>query len=363
MTIDERDEAVAAALRGIAVPDHAPGFWDELDAGLRDDPFVPAADGAGTRTLTGELPAVAPLVPDRPSRRAPLLVAAAVLVLLGAVGFVAMAGDGGDDPAEVADQPRDTDGSEAADAPAPAAEDTAQISLPAESPTTTASFDVTAAATGTPEAITASWLDALGQGEVAAAAELTGPRSVAYIESLGPDVTVESFLTESQEGFGAWPDAEDLEVRLTSIGPLDFDGGTLQVVVVSGTYPGDGGGFRIDVFPLVDDGEGFKVEHLAFDPDRDNDPVFTLPAETETGLRSIGPSDEINVFVPAHGTVYCELDAGPPLVDETSVVAGDAFALCAPPEDLTPGEHVLVLVAVADDGTLAHFGGPLTVVA
>ncbi len=33
----ERDDALGAALRGLPVPDHAPGFWDELERRLAED--------------------------------------------------------------------------------------------------------------------------------------------------------------------------------------------------------------------------------------------------------------------------------------------------------------------------------------
>jgi len=152
------------------------------------------------------------------------------------------------------------------------------------------------------------------------------------------------------------------EVTLLPLAPMPFDGGTLQVVVVSGTYPGEGDAeSRVDVFPVVDDGEGFRVEHLAFDPARDNDITFTLPEETEEGLGSMAPTEEVNVFVPAQGTAYLQLDGTEVLTDETSEVAGRPFALFHPEGDLAPGEHVLVLVAVGDDGTVTAFGGSFTV--
>lgn len=372
MTAPERDDVVAAALAGITAPEHRPGFWDDLDGALGGTTVEPAAAETASTTRLGSAPADVPVVVAapirRPDRRAPLLVAAAVLVLIGAVGFVTLAG-GDDDGEEVADQPLVTasggDGTTTPEVGGDAA--TLASSVPPGAVTTFAGS--APASTDSPEGVVAAWLEALGVGEIPAAVALTGPRTTAYIESMGPDVTVEGFLTESQEGLGGWAGADDLEISTVPIGPLDFDGGTLQVVVVHGTFPtevdGVSSGEHTDVFPVVDDGEGFRVEHLAFDPARDNDPVFTVPAETETGLGRIRPGDEINVFVPAQGTVYFQLDGGEVRTDETSAVgeAQEPFALFDPPGDLAPGEHVLVLVAVGDDGTIARFSGSFAVAA
>jgi hypothetical protein len=353
----ERDEAIAQALRDLPVPPHRATFWADLEAGIAtgDGALTDGADGR--RPATGELPAVAPMRERRSNRRTPLLVAAAVLVLLGAVGFVTLGDDGDDD--ELADQSTDTS----------AEADSTEPDEPAVTTVSTAASEDTAASgpvgdDGSPEAVVTSWLDALGSGDVDTAAELTGPRTAAYIESQAPDATLEGFLTESQEGFGAWAGSEDRTVTLLPLEPIEFDGGTLQVVVVSGTHPGEGEpGSRVDVFPVVDDGEGYKVEHLAFDPGRDNDPTFTLPDETEHGLGTMAPGEEVNVFVPAQGTVYLQLDGGEVDEDTTSEVAGRPFALFNPEGDLTPGDHVLVLVAVGDDGTVTAFGGSFTVAA
>lgn len=374
----ERDEVVARALRELPVPEHRPTFWAELEAAVSATSPVEAGSRPATaidegveRLATGELPAVASLADRRASRRTPILVAAAAVLLVVAAGLVTLGGGGDDDggtSTELADQPEGTtadersaevDPSRSTLSPSPG--DTA---LPETLPATT----LATAREGTPEAVVAEWLDDLGGADPASAAALTGPRTTAYVESQGADATIEGFLRESAEGFGAWADVADREVSVLPIGPLEFDGGTLQVVVVSGTYPGEGGdgradAVRIDVFPVVDDGDGFKVEHLAFDPTRDNDPVFTVPAETADGLGEVDPTVEINVFVPAPGSVYFQIDGGDVVADTTSEVAGDDFALFDPPGELTPGAHQLVLVAVGDDGTLSQFSGSFVVAA
>jgi hypothetical protein len=358
---DERDQLVARALHDLPVPDHRPGFWDDLEASVAATVDEPAP-AVSTGPSTGELPAVTALA-DRPSpasstsrRRLPFVFgAAAAVILLVAVGLVLLGGDGDDDATEVAQAP------EVTTTAAPDATTTTTTGATAVTTTTAAPPVMTAA--GEPAEVVATWLDAIGEGDVAAAAALTGPRTAAYIQSQDPAATVESFLTESQEALGAWAGSDDREIATTAIGPLEFDGGTLSVVVVRGTHPDEAGadGPRVDVFPLVDDGEGFKVEHLAFSPAHANDPVFTVPPETGTGLGAVEPDAEINVFVPTPGEVWFSLDGQPAESDTTSIVAEEPFALHDPPGDLEPGPHELVVVALGEDGTISHYGGTFDV--
>jgi hypothetical protein len=174
-------------------------------------------------------------------------------------------------------------------------------------------------------------------------------------------------MAEYEEGYGAWAGSPDLELASVDVGPVDLLGpdAQLTIVTVAGTYPGEGDpAFRIDVLPVVAEGDQLRVEPAAHLDSRPNRLVFTLPSSDETGaLGSMGPSDDINVFVPAEGTVFFQIDGGEPFADATSPVGQNAepFALYNPPQDLAPGSHRLVVVAVGADGTITTFGGTFEV--
>lgn len=377
MTDDRRDEVIAKALRDVPVPEHAPQFWSDLDRSIRasgDGAPAHAATSAAPKSApargeprhrrldTGELPSVTALAPERERRRsgrAPILAAAAgVLVLAGAVAMVLWVGggdgDNGDDLASSPSEPITT-------AAAGQDESRSDIPTPALEPEPTAA----PGEIDSPGETVQAWLDGLGTGDVETSAALTGPRSAHYIESLG--TTVEQFLADSQEGYGAWAGA-DVDVRSTEVGPVDLLGGKLAIVSVSGTYPGEGDPvFRVDVFPVVDEGQGWRVEHLAYDPARENALVFTVPqfsaGRDGQAVGAMNPTDDVNVFVPANGTVFFQFDGGELDTDATSLVGRDPepFALYNPPSDLGAGSHQLVVVAVGDDGTITYFGGVVVV--
>jgi hypothetical protein len=75
----------------------------------------------------------------------------------------------------------------------------------------------------------------------------------------------------------------------------------------------------------------------------------------------MNPDDDINVFLPTTGVVVFQVDGGELATKNTSIVAGDPFALYNPPSDLTPGTHTLVVVAFGDDSTITHFAGTFVV--
>jgi hypothetical protein len=363
-SVDQPDPVVVGALRDLPVPEHRLTFWADLDAALRDaaeEPTTEAAPAAATVPIEGgggsggpttsEVP-VLRHAPPRPSfvrRAAPWLAAVAGLVVVGAAaGFVlASTDDDGDNDfaATTTTQPEDTG--------QPVPETTV-----AAAPTTT----VTTAALGDdPAEVARTFIDALGSGETELALSLLGPRSVAYIESLGGDPL--GFVTEMQEGYGSWAGAPDLEVSSTSAGvvaPLESE---LAIVTVQGTNPGEGDAEdRVDAFPMVREGDQWVVELVAFADGRDNSLRFTLPDSDDAGrLGTMAPDGEINVFVPSPGTVLYQIDGGEVHDDQTADIPAGTFSLHAPPEPLAPGEHVLVAVAVGQDGTLVPFGSTFTV--
>jgi hypothetical protein len=368
----EQDPVIARALADAPVPDHAPGFWEELDrridladraeAGglrpqerlvtrtaveeldLRDDAGdAPAVAPAGVRTTTGELPAVAELRPPEATSRGQRLwfVAAAAVLSLVAVGLAGYVG-GDDEP----------------DSTTAASDDTTD---PDDSPTTAGSSVEPTTAVAPPPTVPAvpqplaagavsDWLDAVASGDVAAAAALTGPRSARYIESQGPDVTLEGFLIESSEGYGSMADAPDLEVAERPLGTFEF--GEVVLVTVSGTYTGEGSdGFVTFVFPVVIDGDEALVEPWAFSPEAGGRLEVTLPVRTVDDV--VLPADEaIELFAPVPGTVFFHLDDGAEGIRpvDTSTVAGSPFARYDPPGELAPGDHVVVLGFASPDG-------------
>jgi hypothetical protein len=100
---DGRDRFVVRALRSMSVPDHRPGFWDELDARLavvdaeragQKQPDVGSSptveDEALSRFDAGELPMAEPLSTgsrgERRDRQRAVLLAAAMVVLIAAAG-------------------------------------------------------------------------------------------------------------------------------------------------------------------------------------------------------------------------------------------------------------------------------------
>lgn len=355
---DRPDPLVARALRDLPVPDHRLTFWADLDAAIREEAATAAATSSGAdaaegdlgrdRLPAGEVPVLrhAPPPPSLARRAAPWLAAAAGFVLVGAAaGFVlSSGGDGGDD---VAGSTTSAVLLQSTTVPPP--------STTAEQPT--ASTAPPDAAETDPAEVARSFIQALGDGDSEAALQLLGPRSLAYIEATAGDPL--GFVTEMQEGYGAWAGAPDLALSAAVAGvvpPLESE---LAVVTVQGTHPGEGEPqARVDAFPLVRDGDRWVVELVAFAPGRENRLRFTVPrGDADGSLGPMAPDGEINVFVPAPGTVLFQLDGGELHRDETAEIPAGTFSLHAPPEPLAPGEHVLVAVAVGQDGTIVGFGG------
>jgi len=383
-----RDELVAKALAELPVPGHRPTFWADLERAVAAE--VPAAEvidagagaagagaagegepadavhaaadaggrraGAHRRLDTGEIPSVRSLAHERSPRstRAPwLAAAAALLVLASAVGITLLGGDG-DGGSELADAPTVTTASDASTlGGAPAAEPTHG----SEAPVAVIGQD--------PLSAVEEFIGALGSGDSEGAAAILGARSLRYIESIGATAT--GVMQESQEGFGAWGGSPDITLTATDLGVVDLLGAGTQAafVTVAGTYPGEGESqFRIDVLPVVREGDSWRVEHLAHDSSRANELVFTVPRSQNDGsLGGMNPSDDVNVFVPANGTVFFQIDGGEVQSDATSMVGRDPmpFSLFNPPQDLPPGTHQLVVVAIGEDDTITYFAGTFLV--
>lgn len=374
----ERDPRIAEALSNIAVPEHRPTFWADLhrrlDAEITivpDQPIgasvtsiapakLPPRPAGATRLETGELPSVRSLAHEHGRRRsrAPwLAIAAGLVVLAGAMAVVTFTDNPRDD-AQVADAPTPTDAESASTDGTDVATETTAGTV------TSTSFPTTVLPTNpTPDATVRAWLTGLAEGDTAAAAALLGPRSIAYLQSIGGDPV--GVMAEAQEGFGAWPDAADLQMVSAPLGVAAPLGAELAVVSISGTYPGEGGGsFRVDAVPVVQDPAGWRIEQFAHQAGRDDRLVFTVPALADDGtLGTMAADAEINVFAPTAGTVYFILDGTAPVAKPTTPVGrnDDPFALHNPGPPLAPGPHQLVVVAVGDDGTITTFAGTFVV--
>jgi hypothetical protein len=294
----------------------------------------------------------APPTPSLARRAAPWLAAVAGLVVVGAAaGFVLSSGDDGDR------------GNDLADATTTAVEPT-EATGPPTPETTSAPTTSAAVADPTPDDpadVARLFIDALGAGDTETALAQLGPRSIAYIESLGGDPL--GFVTEMQEGYGAWAGAPDLTLSSASAGVVAPLTSELAIVTVQGTHPGEGDAEeRVDAFPLVREGDRWVVELVAFADGRDNRLRFTVPDMDQAGrLGSMQTSDEINVFAPVAGTVLYQVDGGEVQRDQTAQIPAGIFSI-HDPRPLSPGEHVLVAVAVGEDGTIVPFGSRFEVV-
>ena len=362
---EQPDPVIVKALRELPVPEHRLTFWADLEAAVRADAGAapgPATtdrvDGHDATALPAAAPAEVPVLrhaPPKPSlarRAAPWLAAVAGLVIVGgAAGFVLSSGDdGSNDLADTSTTPVE----------------------PIESTTLQAATDTTVAPTTStstapdptpddPTDVARLFIDSLGSGDTATALAQLGPRSIAYIESMGGDPL--GYVSEMQEGYGGWAGSPDVAITSATAGVVPPLTSELAIVTVQGTHPGEGEATdRVDAFPLVREGDRWVVELAAFADGRDNRLRFTLPESDDAGqLGSMGPNGEINVFVPARGTVLFQIDGGDVYSDQTADIPAGIFSLYAPPSPLATGDHVLVAVAVGEDGTLVPFGSKFVV--
>ena len=315
----DRDPVVAEALRDLPVPDHRPGFWDELEQQLVLGSPEPQKSGRGDPRTADDLvlhPALTPIGRNAArTNRLRWLAAAALVVVVAAAAVLATRPDGDGGRTITANQP--PDGSTATSA-ATATTSTATTTPPAAPPT------------ATPDAVVADWLDALGDGRIDDAAALTGPRSRERLP------TLEGMLQESSEGYGAWaasPDRSFTEVDLTD---------DLTVVVVSGTWTGEGETEnRTDAFPVArtDDGR-WMIEPWAYDIYER--PLYFVHPAPGTGLAA---DAAIEVAARGDGRYLFSLDDG-------EVVDNGPSPVWNPPGDMTSQTHLLV-AAYLDGDTIA----------
>lgn len=316
------DAVVARALRSITVPDHGPGFWDELAERIAGAPPV-----AGVHRLE----------PTRAAR--PLRVPAVAAVLAAVVGLAGLLAtrDGGHDPGGVAD--RATTTTETRDSATTAAPTTT---------TTTAGQPVES-----PEEAVLAWIDAVADGDVDAAAARTGPRTRGAIEGRGG--SLEQYLTVAQEGYGAWAAVDDPMVTELTLG--DVDGESVGVVVLSGERPSEGQvEERHDALPVVlaDDGR-WLVEPAALHGESDGRIVVSSPsaAPGAIGRNGLAADATIEASAPGAGTFWFSLD-GDDVTRIEGRAAADGVRASYDPGSMSSGTHLLVIVYL-DDATLTAF--------
>jgi hypothetical protein len=331
----ERDVLVARALAGVRAPEHGPGFWDRLEDEMRRrEPEAPAVPALAAVSVFAPEPPPEPEVQDivldvtpaheRATRRWGRRAGRALLAVA-AVAVVAVAG--------VLVAQRDDAGPDLSDETLPTA------SVPDGSATTAP----TAPATSTPqdeigpaEQVVLDFVDALGRGDIDAAAALIGPRSEAYLTAQSG--SVDAFLQEATEGFGAWSASTDRTV--TSV-----DAGGTTVVVLEGTVEQEGAtDHRIDAFPVVhaESADAWFVDAWAFDPAIEDQRLeIVSPPSRPDGSVVLAPGDVVQVAVAVPGSVYFSLD-GAPAIDVATSGPAQPVATWQLPDDARDGARVIV---------------------
>lgn len=360
---DDRDARVAEALRELPVPDHAPDFWASLERRLADEPAPrgvafragaaapvrPSPAGASPLAEIEEgddAPVVVSLAERRPAtpRVLPLLSVAAVLVAVLAVAVNLTRDD--DAPRVRAAGPGET--------------------ATSTTPTTSGPVTTTAAppaGAATPEGALLAWIEAVGAGDVDAAIALTGPRSAAYADALTGGAGLEGFIIESGEGYGAWAASPDR--KTTAVALATSAGEEISVVILSGTWTGEGGtGFRTDAIPTVRGSRGgWLVEPWAIEPKTGGriEVLSPSPAE-EHGFNGLAPDESLAAAAPgSSGTFHFSLDRAPATaVPGTRGGASGVQATFDPPGDLPNGTH-LFLIAFVEGNTISTIAGTFVV--
>lgn len=346
---DDRDVQVAWALQTLPVPDHRHGFWRDIETRLStiDAPSAQAAPDASSLWAPGDdresdLPIVAELADHRRHRSAAGLAAALILVV--AVIVTLAIGKPSSEQVRIAGPGR------------PGQE------VPPSNATTPTAVPVPTgpSASTTPEAALVDWLTAVGAGDTDTAAALTGPRSTAYVNALTGGAGLEGFLMEAGEGYGAWADSPD---RSTTEVALDVDGEDITIVIVSGTWSGEGAtGFRADAIPVVRSSDGtWLVEPWAIDPQNGGHLTVISPTAGEQGgFNGLSPDATLSAAAPGGGTFHFSLDDQPATKVAGEKASGGVRAAFDPPGAMTSQTHLLV-IAYVDGLTVTAVAGTFTV--
>lgn len=350
---EDHEGMVSRALRELPVPDHGPTFWRDLEARLAASEAPAAPTGISSPAVVRNpedgsdepVPVVAELAERVRRRSAPWIASiAAALVLIVAV-TVTLSGDPQPERVRIADPA--TDGTEVS---TPAVPTTTQTTPPA--PATDA--------TATPEAALLAWITAVADGDTATAAALTGPRSKAYADAITGGAGINGFLLEAGEGYGAWAGSPD---RSTTEVDLDTTGEDITIVVMSGTWTGEGGtGPRTDAIPVVRSNDGsWLVEPWAIEPATGGRLTVLSPgAAGEAGFGGLAPDAALAASAPGAGTFHFALDDQPPTRVTGQKTSDGVRATFDPPGSMASRTHLLV-VAYVDGQTISAVAGTFTV--
>jgi hypothetical protein len=339
MSADERDPVVAEALATIDVPEHGPGFWARLEAamGATEEPAsiavvapptpatsVFAADVDAADAAADPAPRVQEVVldggpPAEPIARRWGRRGARALLAAAAVAVVAVAG--------VLVARRDDTGPDLSS-------ETVGSTVPGDTATTVPGVPA-------PEAqIVIEYVDALGRGDIDAAASLLGPRSTGYLEAIG--IPLDEFLGMEVEATGVWSTATDRSVTVV-------DG--VSVVLLEGTVERDGVA-KADrlAIPVVyaESTQAWFVDPWAFDPDVEDQGVHVIRPEPADGV-ALPAGEPVEVAFAEPGTAYFSVDgASVTAVPTTDGLVGHAASWTVPAG--TPDGATIVIAFQSETG-------------
>lgn len=316
MTDTERDPQMSRYLTQSAVPDHADGFWDELDKQMA------TVDHGNPKSVPPEFRTIAPLeerqrdqaevrrmaedAGPRWRRGMALAAAAGVLVL----GLSILNQDKGGDRV-VTDDPV----------------------------ATSSTFPTNVAGQNDAMDVTRRFIDALGQGNIAAARATLGSRSEAYLTATTG--SVDGFLREAEEGYGSLAGLQNPEMWALATGTNEF------VVIIKGTDPVANPEIRVEAIPVVkaESADAWFVEPWALDPEGESRFDLTSPDPTPV-TPTLADDQAVRVTVPQAGSVLFGLDRAA-LVEGTSL-SSQQNGWAWTPKNASSGQHTLVIVYKTD---------------
>lgn len=315
---DPRDTIVGDALRRLDVPDHAPDFWDRLDASLSGEP----PDARLSDHEPDEHEADVIELGSAPSRRASawsrvpnLAVAAAVVAAVALVVGVAVLRPAADDESQL-DSATVPEGDPA---PEPGAPITPEPDATAPAPS----------AQRSPEELASEWLSLLRDGEVEQAHALLDQASQQAL----PLQDFREVATGLAEGAGSFADLEPTAVPL-----IDDEGLAATAVVFAGDVEREGM-IETASYAVVVTGD-------PEDPARELGVAFVLDGPTVTA-EATSPGEtrtsplEVTLS-PTAGASWAIVDGSAP---ERIDTAGDGAATIDVEAIAGPGTHTVTVIS------------------